>query len=96
MNNDVWEILPNPEGQSVVPSKCIYKIKHTIDGSIEKYKAIFVSQGLSHKEGIYDEETFATLTRYTSIKTIMELVFVLINPPLSIYVRIMQSSLVHI
>ena len=49
MNNDVWEILPNPEGQSVVPSKCIYKIKRTVDGSIEKYKAIFLSQGLSHK-----------------------------------------------
>ena len=73
----------------MVPSKCIYKIKHTIDGSIEKYKAIFVLKGLSHKEGIYDEETFAPLTRYTSIKTIMALVLVLNNPQLSIYVRIM-------
>ena len=73
MNNDVWEILPNLEGQSVVPFKCIYNIKHTVDGSIEKYKAIFVSKGLSHKEGIYDEETFALIARYTSVKTIIAL-----------------------
>ena len=73
MNNDVWEILPNLEGQSVVPSKCIYKIKHTIDGSIEKYKAIFLACGFSQKEGNDYEETFSPVSRYTSIKTIMAL-----------------------
>ena len=32
MNNDVWDVVPRPEGKSVVTSKWIYKIKHAADG----------------------------------------------------------------
>ena len=53
--------------------KWIYKIKHAADGSIEKYKEIFVARGFSQKEGIDYEETFSLVERYTSIKTIMEI-----------------------
>jgi hypothetical protein len=28
LKNDVWDIVPRPEGKSVVTSKWIYKIKH--------------------------------------------------------------------
>ena len=56
MKNDVWEVVPTPEGKSVVTSKWLFKIKHAADGSIEKYKARFVARGFSQKEGIdYDE-----------------------------------------
>ena len=74
IKNDVWDIVPKPEGKSVVSSKWIYKIKHTTDGSIEKYKARFVARGFSQKEGIDYEETFALVARYTSIRAIMALV----------------------
>ena len=51
MKNDVWYIVPKPEGKSVVSSKWIYKIKHAADGTIEKYEKIFVARGFSQKEG---------------------------------------------
>ena len=44
MKNDVWDIVTKPEGNSVVYSKRIYKIKHVAAGSIEKYKARFVAR----------------------------------------------------
>jgi hypothetical protein len=69
MKNDVWDVVPRPEGKSVVTSKWIYKIKHAVDGSIEKHKARFVARGFSHVEGIDYEETFALVARYTSIYT---------------------------
>jgi hypothetical protein len=47
MKNDVWDIVPRPEGKSVVTSKWIYKIKHTTDGSIERHKERFVARGFS-------------------------------------------------
>ena len=47
MKNDVWDIVPKLECKSVVSSKWIYKIKHPADGSIEKYKSIFVARGFS-------------------------------------------------
>jgi len=67
MKNDVSDIVPKPEGKSVVSSKWIYMIKHVADGSIEKYKARFVARGFSQKEGIDYEETFAPVARYTSV-----------------------------
>ena len=38
MKNDVWDVVPRPEGKSVVTSKWIYKIKHAADGSIENIR----------------------------------------------------------
>ena len=57
----------------MVTSKCIYKIKHAVDGSVKKYKARFVDRGISQVEGIHYEETFAPIARYTSICTIISL-----------------------
>ena len=68
MKNDVSDAIPRLEGKSVVTSKWIYKIKHSADGSIKKYKARFVSRGFSQKEGIDYEETFALVPRYTLLK----------------------------
>jgi hypothetical protein len=69
MQNDVWDVVPRPKEKYVVSSKWIYKTKHATDGSIEKYKAIFVARGFSQKEGIDYEETFSPVARYTSIMT---------------------------
>ena len=52
MKYDVWEIIPRPKEKSMVSSKWIFKTKHSADGSIEKYKEIFVARGFSHKKGI--------------------------------------------
>jgi hypothetical protein len=45
MKNDVWEIMHGPEGKYVVTSKWVCKIKHAVDGSIDKYKARFMARG---------------------------------------------------
>jgi hypothetical protein len=74
IKNDVWEIVPRPKSKDVVSSKWLFKIKHVADGSIEKYKARFVTRGFSQKEGIDYEETFSHVSRYTLIKTIIALV----------------------
>jgi hypothetical protein len=71
MKNDVWDIMSRPEGKSVVISRWIFKIKHTADGNIEKYKARFVARGFSQKEGVDYEETFAPVARYTSISVVI-------------------------
>ena len=77
MKNDAWDVVPRLEGKSTVTSKWIYKIKHAVDGSIEKYKARFVAHGFSQKEGIDYEETFVPIARYTSIRSILALATVM-------------------
>jgi hypothetical protein len=66
-----------PKDKSSVSSKWIYKIKHAVDGSVEKFKARFVSRGFTQKEGIDYEETFSLVAKYTSIQTIIDLTPVL-------------------
>jgi hypothetical protein len=52
-------------------SKWIYKIKHIVDGSIERHGTRFVAKGFSQVEGIDYEETSPPLARYTSIRMII-------------------------
>jgi hypothetical protein len=73
LKNDVWDVVPIPKGKSIVTSKWIYKIKHVVDESIEKYKARFVARGLSQIEGVNYDDTFAPVARYTSIRSIISL-----------------------
>ena len=67
MKNDVWDIVPRLEGKSIVSSRWIYKIKHVVDGNVEKLKVRFVVRGFSQKEGVDYGETFSPVTMYTSI-----------------------------
>lgn len=73
MRNGVWEIIPRPSDKSIVTSTWIYKIKHAIDGSTEKYKARFVARGFSQKECIDYAEIFAPTARYTTIRSLVSL-----------------------
>ena len=45
--NSAWEIVPRPVEKSVVGSRWIYKVKKAADGSVDKYKVIFVARGFS-------------------------------------------------
>jgi hypothetical protein len=47
MKNDVWEVVQRPKENYVITSKWVYKIKHVVDGSIDKYKVRFVARGFS-------------------------------------------------
>eukprot|EP00253_Pinus_taeda_P028241 PITA_28241 len=73
VKNSVWEVVPRQEEKLVVGLRCIFKVKHAEDGSIEKYKARFVAKGYSQVEGIYYEQTFVPVARYSSIRSILGL-----------------------
>ena len=51
----------------MVGCKWIYKIKTRSDGSIEHYKTRLVAKGFTQENGIDYEETFASVTRISSV-----------------------------
>ena len=73
MKNDAWEVVPRPKDKSVIGSKSVYKVKHAVDASIEKFKARFVAKGFSQVEGVDYEEAFSPVERYSYIRTILAL-----------------------
>lgn len=73
VRNSVWDVIPRPKKKLVVSSRWLYKVKQAADGSVEKYKARFLSRGFSQVEGIDYDETFAPVARYSSIRSMLAL-----------------------
>jgi hypothetical protein len=71
VRNDVWDVVPRLVGKSVVTSRWFYKTKIATDGNIEKHEARFLARGFSQIEGVDYDETFTTIARYTSIRSII-------------------------
>jgi hypothetical protein len=72
-NLDVYDIVPRPKGHRIVGSKWVFHVKHGPDGSVQKHKARIVTQGFTQVEGIDFNQTFALVTKFSSLCTIFTL-----------------------
>ena len=62
-----------PTGRQPVGSECVFQVQQNAEGSIERYKARIVAKSYSQMEDLDDDETFAPVTRYNSLRLIMSL-----------------------
>ena len=72
--NHTWDLVTLPLGKSVVGCKWIYKIKTHSDGFVERYKARLVAKGFTQEYEIDYEETFAPVTRISSVRALLAVV----------------------
>ena len=73
-DNDVWDLVPLPEGAKPIGCKWIFKTKRDSKGDVERYKARLVAKGFTQKEGIDYKETFSPVSTKDSFRIIMALV----------------------
>ncbi|KAH9698155.1 hypothetical protein KPL71_023904 [Citrus sinensis] len=69
--NNVWELVPKPEHQSVIGIKWIFRNKMDESGVVVRNKARLVAQGYNQEEGIDFDETFAPVARLESIRMLL-------------------------
>ena len=69
--NNVWELVPKPEHQSVIGTKWVFRNKMDESGVVVRKKAIQVAQGYNQEEIIDFDETFAPVARLESIKMLL-------------------------
>ena len=74
MHNHTWVILDLPTGAKIIGCKLTFKMKLKPYGSIEKYKTHLGSKGfLKKKKGVDYLDTFAPVTRISSIRVLIAL-----------------------
>ena len=61
--NEVWELVPRPNDQSVIGTKWVYRNKMDENDIITINKARLVAQGYNQQEGIDYEEIIAPVAR---------------------------------
>ena len=67
LKNQTWELVDLSYGAKPIGYKWIFKRKYFPNGSIKKYKARLVAKGFSQKQNVDYFETFAFVTRISSI-----------------------------
>ncbi|CAA7051603.1 unnamed protein product [Microthlaspi erraticum] len=77
VRNDVWELVPLPDGVNVVGTKWIFKNKTDDVGSVVRNKSRLVAQGYSQVEGVDFDETFAPVARLESIRLFLGMACIL-------------------
>jgi len=66
--NDTWELVPRPKEKNVIGTKWVFKNKLNEQGQLIRKKARLVYKGYAQIEGMYFEETFATIARVEAIR----------------------------
>ena len=59
--NDVWTLVPRPEGEHIIGTKWIFRNKTDEEGKVICNKAWLVAQGYSQMEGVDYDETLLRL-----------------------------------
>ncbi|KAA0037650.1 gag-pol polyprotein [Cucumis melo var. makuwa] len=71
--NNVWTMVPKPDGANVIGTKWIFKNKTDESGSIIRNKARLIAQGYAQVEGVDFDETFALVARLEAIRLLLSI-----------------------
>ena len=71
VRNDVWELVPRPNGVNVIGTKWIFKNKSDEHDTVIRNKSRLVAHGYTQVEGIDFDETFTPIAKLESIKILL-------------------------
>jgi hypothetical protein len=71
ISNGTWELVPRPQGSSVVTGKWVFTHKLRADGTLDHYKARWVLRGFTQLPGVDYDETFSPVVKPTTIRMVL-------------------------
>ncbi|KAL0548904.1 hypothetical protein IC582_013381 [Cucumis melo] len=71
--NNVWTLVPKPDGANIIGTKWIFKNKTDESESVIRNMARLVAQGYAQVEGVDFDETFAPIARLEAIRLLLSI-----------------------
>ena len=69
--NETWDLVPHTPHKQAICCRWIYKVKHNVDGSVNRLKARLVAKGYAQTHDIDYEESFAPVAKMTTMRTVI-------------------------
>lgn len=66
-HNKTWHLVEAPKGRNIVGCKWVYKVKRSVDGSIDRYKARLIAKGYKQRYGLDYEDMFSQVVKVATI-----------------------------
>jgi hypothetical protein len=73
MRNKTWHLVPPQLDRNVINYKWVYKVKHKVNESIDRYKARLVTKGFKQHLGIDYDDTFSPMVKPAMIRLVLSL-----------------------
>ncbi|CAI7798109.1 unnamed protein product [Closterium sp. NIES-53] len=72
-SRDTWVLVDRAanKGERILSGKWVFRVKTTADGMIERFKARWVVRGYDQRHGIEFDQTFAPVSRHTSVRILL-------------------------
>lgn len=71
LKKNTWSVIGLPKDKHSIDHKWVYKIKYKLDGSIDKYKALFVAKGYTQQVGLHFIEIFFPVAKLVAVKILL-------------------------
>ncbi|CAL2230469.1 unnamed protein product [Prunus armeniaca] len=68
-----WTLVPHTPAMNVLPNKWVFRFKWNLDGTIQHYKACFVTNGFHQQPSLDYGETFCPVANHSTIRFILAL-----------------------